>query len=160
MRISVSRMVKYCYDSCSCPGRMLDKRECTARWAEISLFGRTRWTRIVFLWFQKTRAGRTSATCCIESPMGIMLAILLCLAWITYVRARVDFVVYLQRIMNNSFYMFTNVRGAKARAAFWKGVALHPCNCLALLRWKCAALRRDPNFEKEPPSIPVTVGNF
>ena len=24
----------------------------------------------------------------------------------------------------------------------------------------CAALRREPNFENEPPSIPVTVGNF
>ena len=24
----------------------------------------------------------------------------------------------------------------------------------------CAALRREPNFENQPPSIPVTVGNF
>ena len=44
-----------------------------------------------------------------------------------------DFVIFLQRILEIAFYMCTNVRGAKAR---------------------------EPQFEKEPPSIPVTVGNF
>ena len=32
--------------------------------------------------------------------------------------ARVDFVMFLERIMNIAFYVCTNVRGAKARAAF------------------------------------------
>ena len=98
---------KVLFDSCSCPGRMLDQRECTARWDEISIFGRTRWNRTVFLWFQKTRAGRTSATLRIEAPMGFegfyveLLAILLCLVWVWHVRARVDFVRYFAEDYDN-----------------------------------------------------------
>ena len=138
VRISVSRMVRYYFDCCSCPGRMLDQRECNARWDEISIFGRTRWNRIVFLWFQKTRTDRTSATRCIELQMGFagfyveMLPILLRSVWIWHVRAGADFVFFLQRIMTISFYVCTNVRGARARAQFWKGTTLHPCNCCKL----------------------------
>ena len=82
---------------------------------------------------------RTSATFRIEQIMGFesfyveLLSRLMCSVWIRQVRARVVFVIFFAED-------YGKLRFTCARM--------------------CAAPRREPHFEKEPPSIPVTVANF
>ena len=54
----------------------------------------------------------------------------------------------------------TCARGGRAhvpRMVLFDGDSRHK---LILYKKMCAALRREPHFEKEPPSIRVTVANF
>ena len=89
-----------------------------------------------------------------------MLALLLCLvrfdifvrAWALYFVAE----VYDTCVLHDH----DRARRHSESRILKKGTALHPCDCWKLLRRMCAAPQREHNFENQPPSIPVTVGNF